>query len=422
MCQWVRPRIGIICAIGPMHLERMRTIDTIVEAKSEILDGVDTAILWVDDPRLAEWPGASRRRGPNLVRVGTRGTGSLDVEVAVDDGDLSVWAGGELVGSAPRRGWPPPREPGCAVAAATRLRGGPSDLGARGSLAPNPATGRRLAPTTPGCRHRRHVQLEPAGAAAAIDRLAAAVERASGGGHPGHGRAGTGPGRRERAVRQGGRRVGGDPRGGRLDQPGCSSEAAVATIVLVADRDEARWVREQPRRETACSGRTTSRPLPLSAEADHRCPPVASRHDRDRSRVRRPLPRARHQHPHRTPGRPGPPRRRGRVVCLYWTKTGHGSGCPHLRSRRLPRAHRPGSTDVELRFPGGSSSGSASGTRPSSSTWCSTAATGARARTAPWPGCSSSPASRSPAPAPAAALAMDKVASARPPLGRPASR
>jgi UDP-N-acetylmuramoyl-tripeptide--D-alanyl-D-alanine ligase len=53
MCEWINPSIAVITAIGPVHLERMKTIDTIVRAKSEILDGPGkVAILNVDDPRL----------------------------------------------------------------------------------------------------------------------------------------------------------------------------------------------------------------------------------------------------------------------------------------------------------------------------------------------------------------------------------
>jgi UDP-N-acetylmuramoyl-tripeptide--D-alanyl-D-alanine ligase len=53
MCAWVRPEIGIITAIGPMHLERMKTLDTVTRAKSEILEGTRVAVLNVDDDRLA---------------------------------------------------------------------------------------------------------------------------------------------------------------------------------------------------------------------------------------------------------------------------------------------------------------------------------------------------------------------------------
>ncbi len=53
ICKLVRPSIGIVTAIGPQHLERFKTIDKIIKAKSELLqalpeDGV--AILNGDDP------------------------------------------------------------------------------------------------------------------------------------------------------------------------------------------------------------------------------------------------------------------------------------------------------------------------------------------------------------------------------------
>jgi UDP-N-acetylmuramoyl-tripeptide--D-alanyl-D-alanine ligase len=133
MCAWLRPRVGIICAIGPMHLERMRTIETVVAAKAEIFEGVETAIVWADDPRLAAL--ADTLVGSQVVRVGTRGTGPLDVEVEQGDGQLRVWVDGEIVGSAPADGGPHPGNLGCAVAAAMAYGVAPSEIAARiGSL------------------------------------------------------------------------------------------------------------------------------------------------------------------------------------------------------------------------------------------------------------------------------------------------
>ncbi len=57
MCSWVQPRIGVITAIGPVHLERFGSIDEVVAAKSEIVAGVDVAVLNVDHPELAELAG-----------------------------------------------------------------------------------------------------------------------------------------------------------------------------------------------------------------------------------------------------------------------------------------------------------------------------------------------------------------------------
>jgi UDP-N-acetylmuramoyl-tripeptide--D-alanyl-D-alanine ligase len=53
MCEWLHPRISVICAIGPVHLERMKSEERILQAKSEILLGAEWAVLNVDDWRLA---------------------------------------------------------------------------------------------------------------------------------------------------------------------------------------------------------------------------------------------------------------------------------------------------------------------------------------------------------------------------------
>lgn len=53
MCEWIKPAVGVLTAIGPVHLERFGSLDKIVEAKSEILTGARTAVINVDDPRLA---------------------------------------------------------------------------------------------------------------------------------------------------------------------------------------------------------------------------------------------------------------------------------------------------------------------------------------------------------------------------------
>jgi UDP-N-acetylmuramoyl-tripeptide--D-alanyl-D-alanine ligase len=174
MCAWVRPRVGVICAIGPMHLERMGSIDTIVAAKSEILDGVDIAVLWVDDPRLDEV--ARRAPSPQVVRVGTRGGADLDVEVARQDDQLAVWVGGDLLGHLPAEGAPHPGNLGCAVAAALAAGASATHVAARlGSLG---TVSHRAAM---GTSDSGLVVIDdtfnsnPAGARAAVERLAELV-------------------------------------------------------------------------------------------------------------------------------------------------------------------------------------------------------------------------------------------------------
>ena len=54
LCALFKPSIAAITTIGEAHLERMRTRETIVRAKSEILEDAHTAVLNVDVPELAE--------------------------------------------------------------------------------------------------------------------------------------------------------------------------------------------------------------------------------------------------------------------------------------------------------------------------------------------------------------------------------
>lgn len=53
LCSWIAPDVGVLTAIGPVHLERFGSLDKIVEAKAEILAGARTAVINVDDPLLS---------------------------------------------------------------------------------------------------------------------------------------------------------------------------------------------------------------------------------------------------------------------------------------------------------------------------------------------------------------------------------
>jgi len=118
MCAWVPPRVAIICAVGPMHLERAGSLEAIAAAKAEILERAETAVLWVDDPVVSDI--AAHVPCPKVMRVGTRGTADLDVsvEVAEDSGDISVMVGEEIVGVCAASSGVHPGNLGCAVAAA----------------------------------------------------------------------------------------------------------------------------------------------------------------------------------------------------------------------------------------------------------------------------------------------------------------
>jgi UDP-N-acetylmuramoyl-tripeptide--D-alanyl-D-alanine ligase len=69
LCRWIPPQISIITAIGPVHLERMKSERRIAEAKSEILGPAPTVVLNVDHPLLAELAERSATQGKRVWRA-----------------------------------------------------------------------------------------------------------------------------------------------------------------------------------------------------------------------------------------------------------------------------------------------------------------------------------------------------------------
>jgi len=172
MCSWTRPEIAVICEIGPMHLERMKTVDTIVRAKAEITESADQVVLWVDNPHLDALAN-ELGSGHKLWRVGRAGRAGLDVSVREGDGDgIEFFWGETLVGSAPLQGRVQPGNVACAVAASLALGLSPTRVGSR--LANLSAPPHRAVAS----RSERGVWViddtynsNPAGAASALERL-----------------------------------------------------------------------------------------------------------------------------------------------------------------------------------------------------------------------------------------------------------
>jgi UDP-N-acetylmuramoyl-tripeptide--D-alanyl-D-alanine ligase len=123
LCRWCPPEIAVMTAIGPVHLERFGSEDSILVAKSEIAEGASTVVVNSDDRRLAALgsvldAGAERRR---VVRAAIEDP-SADVRLHSEDGKVTVIVGGKTVGA------PVPLPPGiqpsnvaCAVAVALQL-------------------------------------------------------------------------------------------------------------------------------------------------------------------------------------------------------------------------------------------------------------------------------------------------------------
>ncbi len=99
MCRWVKPTVGAIISVGPVHLERFRTEEQVIAAKSEILDGAETGVICVDHPLLARLA-AERSGSMKILEVSTGDTGV----VRVVEGKLIV--DGSEVASAPNGAFP----------------------------------------------------------------------------------------------------------------------------------------------------------------------------------------------------------------------------------------------------------------------------------------------------------------------------
>jgi UDP-N-acetylmuramoyl-tripeptide--D-alanyl-D-alanine ligase len=100
LTRWIPPDVAAMVAIGPVHLERFRTLDRIVAAKSEILDRAGVGVISVDHPLLA---GLADERGATMDVVTVSGDGS-DARVTIQEGRIRV--DGIDVGKAPEDVFP----------------------------------------------------------------------------------------------------------------------------------------------------------------------------------------------------------------------------------------------------------------------------------------------------------------------------
>ena len=85
MARLVKPHIGVLTAIGPQHLERFGSIETIEKAKFELLEALapdDIAVINNDDPRIRRLAGAKWL--PNVQRYGIDAANGA-VDLAAED-------------------------------------------------------------------------------------------------------------------------------------------------------------------------------------------------------------------------------------------------------------------------------------------------------------------------------------------------
>ncbi len=167
LCSWCPPEVAVITAIGPVHLERMRTEETIATAKAEILDRARVAVLNVDHPLLAALADRREAAGQKVLRCS--GVAGTRADVTVIHGEVFVH--GRVVG---RIGGEDAQATNvaCAVAVAVEL-GVPGSVIADG-LTTLPAARNRLSVST-GASGATVIDdtynANPAGAASALATL-----------------------------------------------------------------------------------------------------------------------------------------------------------------------------------------------------------------------------------------------------------
>ncbi len=177
LCAWCPPDIAVMTAIGPVHLERFRTEERIVEAKAEITVTASVVVLNVDDPRLAQL--ADRLEGESPEKSFVRCSAldpNADVYVKRDDDRVWLSLSGRVVAEgAPIDGSAQATNLACAVAVALRL--GVSEEAIVDRMATMPGVPNRLTSATAASGvlvFDDTFNANPAGARAALAALAAA--------------------------------------------------------------------------------------------------------------------------------------------------------------------------------------------------------------------------------------------------------
>jgi UDP-N-acetylmuramoyl-tripeptide--D-alanyl-D-alanine ligase len=128
LCSWCVPDIAVVTAIGPVHLERMKTIEVIEAAKFEITEKAKAVVLNIDDPTLARWPA---RLGGKRVRTAGSRVAEASVRVAVEGATWTLSLDGVQLGAMDAIVGVQPTNLACALAVALELGVAPDALMAR---------------------------------------------------------------------------------------------------------------------------------------------------------------------------------------------------------------------------------------------------------------------------------------------------
>jgi UDP-N-acetylmuramoyl-tripeptide--D-alanyl-D-alanine ligase len=148
LCAWLKPEIAVITALGPVHLERMGSLDNIARAKAEILERAQIAVINVDNPRLAALAADCGRPGRTLIRCSV--TDPAADACAMADGDkVTLSARGQSLGTFDLAGGFPGNL-ACAVGVALAMDIPGSEIAARIATLPRPEHRQTILPARDG--------------------------------------------------------------------------------------------------------------------------------------------------------------------------------------------------------------------------------------------------------------------------------
>jgi UDP-N-acetylmuramoyl-tripeptide--D-alanyl-D-alanine ligase len=155
LTSWFVPEIAVVTAIGPVHLERMKSLRVVEAAKREITERAEVVVLNVDDPLLANWPESLRAEGKRVLTAGSQRE-DVDVRVVVEARCWTIVVEGVTLGSVEEVLGVQPTNLACALAAALALGVAPEELVARTK-------------NVTGVAHRLNVETSAAGVAVIDD-------------------------------------------------------------------------------------------------------------------------------------------------------------------------------------------------------------------------------------------------------------
>ncbi len=120
LSSWCPPEIAVITAIGPVHLERMGSLEVVEAAKHEITERAETVVLNIDDPRLAGWPAPLRAEGKRVITAGSNNP-DAEFRLALASGYWSVVVDGVNVATVEQILGVAPTNLACALGTARAL-------------------------------------------------------------------------------------------------------------------------------------------------------------------------------------------------------------------------------------------------------------------------------------------------------------